>query len=369
MQNPGSLRRLLHPAAITFVIVTLLNGIFLAQAGWNPLALIQVGTRYGQNDPAGSEGYDGQFAYFIATDPRPAAVAAHLDVPAYRYQRILLPLTARILSLGSERIIPWALLALGVIAHTVGTWAIAELLAAWGVNRWYALTYGLWIGFLLAARLALPEPLSLGCVALALLALERGKPKTAWALFGLALFAKETAVIFVAAQALALIFRKDWKSAAGLGLIAGLPWAIFQGWLWQTFGQIGLASGGAMATPFEIIPFMGLWRIGGYSQTMLLVWVVVFGPTTVAPAVWGLWVSVRSLIRRETGALILAVLLNALTIVSLPFSTFREPAGLLRFFSSFLLAGLLFAARYRQRRALNYLSILWLAMNVFLLKG
>jgi len=364
-----SLSIVLHPATLTLLVLLVSIGIYLAQAGGDPLALIQVGTRYGAHDPNGSEGYDGQFIYFVACDPRPAVVASHLDVPAYRYQRILLPLLARLAALGRLSAIPWALLALGIFSHTIGTWAVAELLADWGVRRAYALVYGLWMGFLLAVRVALPEPLAMGLIALALLAAGRGRHKIAWCLYGLALLAKETAIVFVAAHAAVLLIQRDWKKLIGLSVITLLPYALFQGWLWLTFSQPGLASGGAMATPFEIIPLMGLWRIAPYSPTMLAVWLVVFGPPIVAPALWGLWAGLRALSRGENSVLTLNLLLNALSIISLPFSTFREPAGLLRFGGGLVLAGLLFAAHYRQRRALTYFSTFWLAMNVFLLKG
>jgi hypothetical protein len=55
-------------------------------------------------------------------------------------------------------------------------------------------------------------------------------------------------------------------------------------------------------------------------------------------------------------------------IAFLPYSTARETGGLLRFACGLVLAVLLFAARYRQRRALNY-SFLWIVLNVFLLKS
>src|SRR4051812_40184986 len=49
---------------------------------------------------AGLQGYDGQFTYYIARDLLDAK--PNLDVPAYRFQRILHPLMVRLLSLGQE---------------------------------------------------------------------------------------------------------------------------------------------------------------------------------------------------------------------------------------------------------------------------
>src|SRR5688572_27182391 len=70
--------------------------------------------------PAGEKGYDGQFTYYIALDPL-NPVPEHFDVRAYRYQRILHPILARLLSLGQEPFIAWAMLAINLVMLAVGT--------------------------------------------------------------------------------------------------------------------------------------------------------------------------------------------------------------------------------------------------------
>ncbi|MGD8760431.1 MAG: hypothetical protein PVJ07_09290, partial [Anaerolineales bacterium] len=63
----------------------------LAGAGWDPIGLVELGTRFSEGDPSGTEGYDGQFTYYMAVDPSPASALEKLDDPPYRYQRILFP--------------------------------------------------------------------------------------------------------------------------------------------------------------------------------------------------------------------------------------------------------------------------------------
>jgi hypothetical protein len=130
----------------------------------------------------------------------------------------------------------------------------------------------------------------------------------------------------------------------------------------------GIGSGGAMATPFEIIPFMGLLRIGYYSPVYLLAMLIVFLPAVVVPAVWGVWVGIRKWVTGDGTVVVLALALNALAMFFLPFSTYRETGGLLRFACGLVLCVILFAARYRMKKILNY-SFLWLVLNVFLLKS
>jgi len=88
----------------------------------------------------------------------------------------------------------------------------------------------------------------------------------------------------------------------------------------------------------------------------------------VLPALWGVWVGAKRWLSGETGVVVFALLLNSLVIPFLPFSTFRETGGLLRFACGLVLSVILTASRYRMWKVLNY-SQLWLVLNVFLLKS
>jgi hypothetical protein len=97
-------------------------------------------------------------------------------------------------------------------------------------------------------------------------------------------------------------------------------------------------------------------------------WRVVFGPAVILPALWGIWAALKRLLAGEMNFVVLALLLNALLIPFLPFSTFRETGGLLRISCGLVLAIILFAGRYRLWRVLNY-GYLLLILNAFLLKS
>lgn len=364
--NPR-MRTALGPALVTLGVLLLVVGVVLADADWDPLALARVGSRFAEGDPGGEEGYDGQFNYFIARDPRPAQVEPFLDVPAYRYQRVLLPVLARLAALGREAWIPWSLIGIGLLSHVLGTGVVAHLLHGWGAHPWYALSYGLWAGLLLAVRLDLPEPLAYGLVAAAVWAGVRRRPLLAALGFALAAFAKEVTLIFALAWVIARAREGRWLEAIRSAAIIILPFTIFQIWLWFVFGQPGIGSGGANATPFVAFPLQGLLLIGAYSSVLLLGMLVVFGPTVIFPALWGIWLGARRWMRGAADFPSIALFLNGLVILFLPFSTFREPGGLLRFASGLVLAVLLFAGSSRHRRALK-LSMFWLVLNVFLLK-
>ncbi|MEA3352175.1 MAG: hypothetical protein U9Q82_16345 [Chloroflexota bacterium] len=375
------------PALVTLLISSSIIAVVIINAGGDALELARLGTQYSLGAADGTQGYDGQFVYYIAKDLNPEAVADHLDVPAYRYQRILLPLLGHVFSAGDKNLLPWVLPLLGLLAHTLGTWLVAVLLKKWHISSWYASIYGLWVGFVLAVRLDLPEPLAYALVAAALLAMINDRHTVAWVLFGLSLFSKEVTLIFVVALGLSYLLHTQWRRAVGVGIVAVLPFTIFQFWLRYTFGAFGIGSGGDMATPFEWIPLMGLWRIGVYSPVFLAATMAVFGPFVILPSLWGIWMAVKHLSQRSNSQysshnldsdglqteqrsndfIALALGFQSVSILFLPFSTFREPGGLLRYACGLVLAVLLFAAKHKHRRVLRYAPF-WLVLNVILLK-
>jgi hypothetical protein len=329
--------------------MSLLAGAALLASRGDPLGLVAQGTRFTTHTPGGTWGYDGQFYYAMARYPDPLQAAAVIDVPAYRYQRILFPLLARLLSLGRPQALPWALIVLGLASQALGTLAVARLLATWGVSPWFALIYGLWIGFALSIRYDVPETLAFALAAGGLLAGERHKNGLSWLLFALAVFTKEVTLAFVAAAALSLLVQRRWRGLAGLTLVAGLPYLIFQIWIFTTFGRFGFGSGGALSTPFMAIPYLGLWvsLFTGYSLLHKLMIFGLFVPLAVVPSLWGIWASLKRLRAGETSPLAWGLLINALAILPLPFSTFSDPRGMPRFLCGLLLSALLFCARFR----------------------
>ena len=357
-----------HIVALFALLAGLTFGLWrMALADWDPRGLAEIGTLYSQGDPNGSQGYDGQFAYYIAVDPDPDVVASKLDVPAYRYQRILYPLLAHLLALGTDALVPWTLFLLNLAAHALGTWAVAQWLVSRNASASLALVYGLWVGLVASVGLDLNEPLAFALIAGAWWARSADRPLTGAALLTLSLFAKETGLIFWAAALLTDILQKRWRQSAIWLVVGGVLFLGWQAWLWTTFGLPGLGSGGAMATPFEWIPFMGLWRIGEVKLAALGIFLIIFGPSIVFPAVWAVVVALRDFLRGLRDAETWALFLNAASIAFLPFSTFREPLGLVRLASGLVLAVVFYAVQRDHQRAKRY-SFFWIAMLALLIR-
>ncbi len=372
--------RWLRPWVVVLVLALAYVALTLARYGGDPMMFVLTGTRYSQNDPDGSWGYDGQFAYYIASDP--AGGCPQCDAPSYRYQRILYPLLAWGLALGQPALIPWALIAVNVAALVGGTYFTERLLDAYRVSRWYALAYGLYGGLVAGLRLDLTEPLAYGLVQAGLWfyarqeagcrTQEAGCRKLVighWSLvipMALAALAKETTLIAVAGLLLYLALERRWWEAVRLGLIVGVPFAVWQGVLWAWLGEPGVGSGGAMATSFEVIPFWGLLSVARVDWRVFGILAAVVGPLFVLPAIWALIVSVRDLWRGRRHAWVMMLFFQAAVLPFLPNSTWREPLAMARLGVGLVAATLLYGALRRSRRVLT-LSFFWLATLALLI--
>jgi hypothetical protein len=358
--------------ALVYVVLT------LARYGGDPMMFVLVGTRYSEGDPEGAPGYDGQFAYYIASNP--SGGCPQCDVPSYRYQRILYPLLAWALALGRPALIPWTLIVVNLAALVGGTYFTERLLESHRVNRWYALAYGLYGGLVTGLRLDLTEPLAYGLVQAGLWTWEQrsrgagglgsGKfplaPYLPSILLTLAALTKETTLLAVAGLLLYLTLERRWWETARLGLIVGVPFAIWQGVLWVWLGAPGIGSGGDMATPFEVIPFWGLLRVAYVDWRVFGILAAIAGPLFVLPTIWALIASVRDLWRGRRHAWVTVLFLQAAVLPFLPNSTWREPLAMARLGIGLVAATLLYGALRRSRRVLMF-SFFWLATLALLI--
>jgi len=152
----------------------------------------------------GDIGFDGQYAYFLAVDPINARY--YMDSPAYRYTRVLYPMTARVLALGRPDLVPFALIALNLIMIGVGTAALAAVLRRRGVSPWYAAVYGFYPGVLITLQRDTTEIMAYGLVAVAIYLFD-ARRRWFWSaiVFALAILARETAAIFAIGYAATLL--------------------------------------------------------------------------------------------------------------------------------------------------------------------
>ena len=347
-----------RPFHVVGLIALAYIALTLVRYGGDPMKFVLVGTRYDPGLQGGTWGYDGQFAYQIARDPLGAS--RFLDVPAYRYQRILYPLVAWALALGQRALVPWTLIVVNWLALMAGTRFTEGILTGRGVNRWYALSYGLFGGLMMAVRLDLTEPLAYALAQAAVLSYERGRARSAAAWLALAALTKETTLLVAAGFLLSFALSRRWRDLVEWAIIVGVPFAALQVFLRVWLGAWGVGSGGAMGTPFEWIPYRGLWSLAAINVRAFALIALIITPMALLPALAALVAALCDVARRDVHPLVCVLLMNALIIPFTPQSTLREPLGMLRFIVGLVAAVLAWGAYRRSRRALNY-SLLWIA--------
>ncbi len=159
---PDSLRAPLRAGLCAFFCAVAVALGFLWANGWNPTAFFRIGDRYPHPGSlpgdaivhSAEAGYDGQFFLALAYDPalRDPRTTAALDNPRLRARRILFPALAYVLALGNAALIPWAMIAINILAVACLA-AVAAHEMAPGAPWLLAVPLafqGIWVAFLLS---------------------------------------------------------------------------------------------------------------------------------------------------------------------------------------------------------------------------
>jgi hypothetical protein len=341
---------------VCFILLVLFCGVVLASHNWDAMAFVMPGSVYQQGESDGTIGYDGQFAYYIAAAPMGAT--KHLDKPAYRYQRILYPFLAWLLSFGGNTIVlPWILLAINVMMTVFMSYIFAVILRAKGISAWYGLASLFFAGVLISLRADLNEPLAI-CMALSGLYFSY-REKWIWAgvCLALAVLAKETAVAFLLGIAAWLIWQKRFRTALFLmlfGLLPAILWGIF---LTTWLGQSPLS---AQEAAMEFLPFYGLRYIGASpASPFILLWVAL-------PALLFAVIGLFDLLREKVSLELMVLLVNVALVALMPRLTWINVAGALRAAIGLSVAGVIFVAITRPR-LLPWISAFWASSGLVML--
>jgi hypothetical protein len=369
-------RSLVGPAPVGAALC-LLYSLALVLVAKDPFVLVTLGERFAPPELHehlySPSGYDGQFTFYLARyglESEP-----YLDVPAYRAQRMLLPMAARGLWRGDPAGLVWVLLLLNVSGVAIGTWSLDRLLRRRFANRWFALGVALSLGMFGGVRMTTTEPLAFGLALAGLDFTDRGRWRAAGVAFALAALARETTLLFPVSCALALLAQGGRRHAGPAAFVLVPACAAFFVWqlvLYGTYGAFGVGSGGAHATGFELVPVWGyvgpivrLLRSGDPGSAAAVA--VLMGAFVLFPVFWALMRLLQP--RGGSGAWQIThwlLFLHGATILFIPASTFTEPLGMFRFIVGFQIALVLFAAEARLVHALKY-SLLWASTSCVVL--
>jgi len=262
-------------------------------------------------------GYDGQFVYFIALDPLNARY--YVDLPSYRYTRILYPITARILAFGIPEFISFTLVLTNILAIAAGTFLIAQWFRKKGLSVWLSLVYALYIGQFYAFTHDLTEVMAYSLVVGGIYFYNQ-TPRKLWIsalLFALAGLTRETTLVFPVILAIWLFWEELKTSPGKRGRLllrpfiigsAVVPTILWQGFLYLWLGNIGLSSG----TGLEKIPFIGLINLFPWSGYVIQV--IIFA---VIPGLICFGAGVRYLLQGSREAQVVLLLINVVLFIFL----------------------------------------------------
>ena len=151
-----------------------------------------------------SDGYDGQFMYFMTFDPflrrfhaDPGVYRNVVDTPPYRYGRIGLSVLTKIVSLDRWRRYPAATMWVILSALVVCAIGISVLAARSGTSPMSAVAVLLVPAFWISVQTGLPEPVAAAFAVTGFVCVMSGKWLQGAILFACSLLVRETGVLFV----------------------------------------------------------------------------------------------------------------------------------------------------------------------------
>lgn len=356
------MRKIVKRQVLLVVLIVIIAGLLfdirvLSTHNWNPRAFV---LETPANLPEGQMwgvGYDGRFAYHIAVNSLGSVKG--LDEPNYRYQRILYPLLVKLLSFGHPVLVPWMMLLVNLLAAGIGAGILGKLLVRRHVSPWWALVLVLSIGYILAIRMDLLEPLALGLALGGLLAYEEKRHVLALILFALGGLAKEIVLLFPAALTVWELSRSNFRQAI---LLTGtfIPFAALYIFLAQVYG---IPREAVEKSRFLLIPFSGLVYLEDTPSRILVgLWALL---PALLGGLWAGWYILKMRFKTEQSRDALLVLANAGLIAIMPAPTWIDPLAILRLALGLLIALLLWFAS-SHKRALPYAAGLWLPSGLIL---
>ncbi len=236
--RPGATRR---PGIGQSIVLTLLT--VAVAAVWPALwarqhrsitALLALGRSGGPSVPAilrdlphafvfPNGGHDGRFFYVIARHPFSFSHNAHLlDVPAYRYRRILFPTIAGWLAPHGGTALIWAFLLVSLVGVAIGAFAMTRFPHA---PIWLPLTVAADPGVIAAQFITLSDALATGLVLAGFALMFRRRWGWVTVLLVLAALTRETTLL----AAFSLAFWPRLPTRARL-VVAGVPAAALAAW-------------------------------------------------------------------------------------------------------------------------------------------
>jgi hypothetical protein len=346
-----------HPAVLVTLINFMIIGYFVMVRHYTALDFVHLGTIWGQHNPWGTWGYDGQFYYQIARNPFGAA--QYMDSAPYRYQHFLYGLVAWVLSFGGQvALVPYALLLINLLAIGGSVELVARLLSKNDLLPWFSLGLGLFFGLTVGLLFDTTEPFTVFLLCLGLYYLERKQMLVSALWLGLATISRETAVLFPLSLACWLFWKQQWRATVLILVLGVLPLLLFLLGLAVIFGKTGVT----FTPPFEHVPFAGIFY---YRSAPHKFWLLVV--LSLVPLVGSLAFLAWDVVRLRVNEYMLLWAANLGLMIFLSHFSYIELISAGRPASLAVLAAMFYAMKTRNRTLLWALQFSLVTLLIYLI--
>jgi hypothetical protein len=317
-------------------------------------------------------GYDGQFYYFMARHPSVILTCASslthcpIDASPLREERILYPMTARLLTGGDPAALHVALFLIDFASILLTVLLVGKLCIAAGASRWLGAAAGLFVGEIQGLVRDLADPYAVMWTVLAVYLLRKNRPLLTGLAVAAAVLTREQLVLVLPLLGLPWLAQQRWRDAALFFIPALVPFIAWQSALRVIFGQWGFS--GSVATTHGLRwPFLALWqyRVGPeFALTVAFVAV----PLVAAAVIAVLWMRRHGIRALLTDPVPLVVLLYAVLASLTAYAEWEGTWSSSRLVAPVAVLGIVIAAGLAPRLRQAYAALLaTTALAVFLI--
>ncbi|MBI5048542.1 MAG: hypothetical protein HZB54_06320 [Deltaproteobacteria bacterium] len=204
-------------------------------------------------------GYDGQFYYYVAMDP---FLEKGYFKNAYRQQRILYPLMARLFAFGKGNLLPYTLYIVNLTALAAGMYFFILILRRYSLHPAWSLFYGLSPPSIMTIQYDLPSPVSICLIIAAVYFYIRRNIFLATVFISFSFLVREDSIVV-----LLPLLVWDYQCNRRFKRIILLSSCLIPFFLWQLFVAVKLGDA-PMATSAEVVSFIPFSGIIGYIKTI-----------------------------------------------------------------------------------------------------
>jgi hypothetical protein len=193
-------------------------------------------------------GYDGQFFFYIAQNPGVITNCSHgaahcpIDANPLREERILYPMTARILTLGNGDLLHPVLFLIDLAAILITVFLVALMCVEAGASKWLSVAAGIFAGEVMGLLRDLAEPYAIMWAVLAVYLLRKNRPLWCAVAVAAAVLTREQLVLVLPLLALPLLASRRFGTLLLFLAISLGPFIAWQIELHRIFGRWGVGE-------------------------------------------------------------------------------------------------------------------------------